>query len=43
MMEFASEREMERESNVKRYKRQDEQEKERDSRTKQSDQATFIQ
>ncbi|KAK2868234.1 hypothetical protein Q7C36_000105 [Tachysurus vachellii] len=42
MMEFADEREKERESNVKRYKQQDEREKERDSRTKQSDQATFI-
>ncbi|KAF5902915.1 pre-mRNA-splicing factor CWC25 [Clarias magur] len=42
MMGFAQEREEERESNVQRYKRQDEQEKERDSRTKHRSHASFI-
>lgn len=43
MMGFAREREEERESNVQRYKRQDEQEKERDGKKKDDGQATFIQ
>ncbi|KAK3534324.1 hypothetical protein QTP86_014244, partial [Hemibagrus guttatus] len=42
MMDFAHEREQERESNVKGYKRQDEQEKERESKNKHSGQAKFI-
>lgn len=43
MIGFAREREEERVGNVQRYKRQDEQEKERDNKTKQGSQATFIQ
>lgn len=43
MMGFARDREEERESNVQRYKRQDEQEKERDGKRIDDDQATFIQ
>ncbi|XP_060762445.1 pre-mRNA-splicing factor CWC25 homolog [Neoarius graeffei] len=42
MIGFAREREEEREGNVKRYKRQDELEKERESKTKHDSQATFI-
>lgn len=41
MMDFAHERELERQNNVQRYKRQEEQEKARDS-AKQDRQAGFI-
>lgn len=42
MMDFACERDEERKSNIKMYKRQDEQEKERDSKSKHNSQASFI-
>ncbi|KAI5092622.1 pre-mRNA-splicing factor CWC25-like, partial [Silurus meridionalis] len=42
MMGFARAREEERESNVLRYKKEDEQEKERDSKTRHSSHASFI-
>ncbi|XP_056136851.1 pre-mRNA-splicing factor CWC25 homolog [Lampris incognitus] len=42
MMDFAKEREEERENNVKRYKRQDEREKERERATKHEPHAGFI-
>ncbi|KAI5608873.1 pre-mRNA-splicing factor CWC25-like [Silurus asotus] len=42
MMGFARAREEERESNVLRYKKEDEQEKERDSKTRRSSHASFI-